>query len=175
MSRRNFNWTRSVKSGNVNEHCLFNESITLKRVLHIRYFLLHNSFTSPKKFIYLEIILLIKNAAHGYCATNQSRACVLWYSLLSTSSSSNTWTTYCLSPNFPVRSTLMKPVPFVPPLFPSEPTMTAIPTNVWMICFQACFSQQTRRYSKMVTVSFSLYVLESNIATSARKTDKDCV
>ena len=39
MSRRIFNWIKSVKSGNVSEYCLFNESIILNQVLHIRYVL----------------------------------------------------------------------------------------------------------------------------------------
>lgn len=49
MSRKNFNWVASVKSENVNEYCLFNESITFNQVSQIRYFLWHNFFTSPQE------------------------------------------------------------------------------------------------------------------------------
>lgn len=70
MSRKNFNWVLSVKSENVNEYCLFNESITFNQVLQIRYFLWHNFFTSPKKFICLEILSFIKNTIHAYYVTN---------------------------------------------------------------------------------------------------------
>ena len=76
MSRKNFNWVKSVKSENVNEYCFFHESITFNQGWHTRYFLWHNFFISPKKFIYLEILLHIKNTVHAYYVTNQPCVCV---------------------------------------------------------------------------------------------------
>lgn len=128
--RKNFNWAKSVKSESVNEYCLLHEAITFNRGLHTRYFLWHNFFASPKKFIYLEICLHIKTTVHACYVTNQLCVCVdiLHWARTHLSTlpphviSSQTFLVYRV---VNIDATLL-----VTPLFPLEVSMAAILRNI---------------------------------------------